>query len=233
MTQIAVVGAGLAGLNAALTLQDAGLACTVYEASQRIGGRIHSDATTWADGMVGERCGEFIDADHVAMHQLIRRFGLRTTDLRSGRTDMSRSLMYFGHRYYRAEELGEDWQSLLPLLQQQYRAAGFPTTYAHYTPEGARLDHLSVTEWIERYIPGGPVATLGRLLDAGCTGFYGLDSREQSALNLVYLFGSPDPARGTLPSGPPRPSRKIVGGNAQLPLALTRSLPEGGTGTHG
>ena len=51
MTQIAVVGAGIAGLNAALTLQDAGLSYTIYEASHRIGGRMHSDAMTWADGM--------------------------------------------------------------------------------------------------------------------------------------------------------------------------------------
>jgi len=61
MTQIAVVGAGIAGLNAALTLQDAGLSCTIYEASNRIGGRMHSDAMTWADGMISEWCGEFID----------------------------------------------------------------------------------------------------------------------------------------------------------------------------
>ncbi len=67
MTQIAVVGAGIAGLNAALTLQDAGLSCTIYEASHRIGGRMHSDAMTWADGMVSEWCGEFIDADHETM----------------------------------------------------------------------------------------------------------------------------------------------------------------------
>jgi monoamine oxidase len=46
MSQIAIVGAGIAGLTAALTLQDAGLACTIYEASNRIGGRIHSDALT-------------------------------------------------------------------------------------------------------------------------------------------------------------------------------------------
>ena len=52
MTQIAVVGAGIAGLNAALTLQDAGLSCRIYEASDRIGGRMHSDTTTWVDGMV-------------------------------------------------------------------------------------------------------------------------------------------------------------------------------------
>src|SRR5713226_9321943 len=69
MAQIAIVGAGIAGLNAALTLQDAGLSCTIYEASNRIGGRMHSDAMTWADGMVSEWCGEFIDADHGTIHQ--------------------------------------------------------------------------------------------------------------------------------------------------------------------
>ena len=54
MTHIVVVGAGIAGLNATLTLQDAGLSCTFYEASNRVGGRMHSDAITWADGMVSE-----------------------------------------------------------------------------------------------------------------------------------------------------------------------------------
>ena len=54
MPRIAIVGAGIAGLGAALTLQDAGLSCSIYEASHRIGGRIHSDALTWADGMVSE-----------------------------------------------------------------------------------------------------------------------------------------------------------------------------------
>jgi len=40
--RIAIVGAGIAGLNAALTLQDSGIASTVYEASNRIGGRMFS-----------------------------------------------------------------------------------------------------------------------------------------------------------------------------------------------
>ncbi len=48
MPRIAIVGAGIAGLNAAVTLQDAGLACSVYEASDRVGGRMHSDTVTWS-----------------------------------------------------------------------------------------------------------------------------------------------------------------------------------------
>lgn len=227
MTQIAVVGAGIAGLNAALTLQDAGLSCTIYEASHRIGGRMHSDINSWADGMVSEWCGEFIDADHETIHQLIKRFGLRTTDLSDSRTDRARSVMYFRNRYYRVEELAQDFEAFAPLLHQQFQQAGFPTTHTHCTPEGVRLDHLSVYEWIEQYVPGGHDVPVGHLLETACSGFYGLDSREQSALNLVYLFGSPDPARGPITSGLMQANCKIVGGNEQLPQALARSLPQG------
>ena len=53
--RIAIVGGGIAGLNAALTLQDKGLASTVYEAAGRIGGRMHSDRSGyWADAQVSE-----------------------------------------------------------------------------------------------------------------------------------------------------------------------------------
>ena len=38
-----VIGAGLAGLNAALTLQEKGVPVTVLEASDRVGGRVTSD----------------------------------------------------------------------------------------------------------------------------------------------------------------------------------------------
>jgi NAD(P)-binding Rossmann-like domain len=69
--RIAIVGAGIAGLNAALTLHAAGLSCTIYEASKRIGGHMHTDTTTWADGMVGDWCGEFIDSDHETIRHLI------------------------------------------------------------------------------------------------------------------------------------------------------------------
>src|SRR5690349_655901 len=40
--RIAIIGGGISGLNAALTLQDAGYASTIYEASSRLGGRMHS-----------------------------------------------------------------------------------------------------------------------------------------------------------------------------------------------
>src|SRR3954470_5002585 len=47
-SRLAVVGAGISGLAAALRLQDAGVASTVYEANTRVGGRMYSNASTWA-----------------------------------------------------------------------------------------------------------------------------------------------------------------------------------------
>ena len=227
MAQIVIVGAGIAGLNAALTLQDAGLTCSIYEASDHIGGRMHSDATTWADGMVSEWCGEFIDGNHETLHQLIKRFGLKTVDLGRAGRDRTQSVMYFCNRYYSVEELNRDFQELAPILQQQAQAVSFPTTYAHYTDMGYQLDHLSVYDWIEQYVEGGHTRPVGHMLENACTGYFGLDTHEQSSLNLLSLFGSRDSMSGSTTSQPLQGNSKIVGGNEQLPRAIARSLPEG------
>jgi monoamine oxidase len=223
--RIAIVGAGIAGLNAALTLQDAGLASSIYEASNHIGGRMHSDATTWANGMVTELCGEFIDSDHKTIHSLVHRFGLSKINLEKGRARGAQNIIFFFNRYYSPGEIYKNFESINPILQQQIQESGFPTTCTHYTDTGYRLDHMSVYDWIERYVQSGHNSPLGRLLDSACSGFFGLPTKEQSSLNLLYMFGLPDDIPGS--SGPLRGSIRIQGGNQQLPLAIARSLPQG------
>jgi monoamine oxidase len=225
--RIAIVGAGIAGLSAALTLQDAGLACDIYEAADRVGGRMHSNTTTWADGLVSEWCGEFIDADHTAIHGLIRRFDLETRELDRGGPSHARTLLYFGGHAYQMHDLAADFETLVPLLNQQYREAGFPTTHDHFTQEGDRLDHLSAYNWIEQYVAGGHRTPIGRYLDSACRGINGLESTEQSALNLVYLFGSWEEPDGSGSGGPLQGASAIVGGNARLPQMIASGLPKG------
>src|SRR5258708_7806556 len=106
--RIAIVGAGIAGLNAALALQDAGLPCNVYEASNRIGGRMHSDTTTWPACMVTQWCGEFIDTDHETIQGLIRPFGLKTMDLVEATARNAKSITYLFNHYYSAEKRQKD-----------------------------------------------------------------------------------------------------------------------------
>jgi monoamine oxidase len=227
-SRIAIVGAGIAGMHAALALQDAGLACEVYEAAERAGGRMHSDTTTWADGLESEWCGEFIDADHTTMHALIARLGLRTRELDyHGSAGQSRVLLYFGGRAIGMDDLAGDFATLAPVLEQQYQAAGFPTTHDHYTQEGARLDRLSAYDWIEQFIPGGHTAPIGRYLDSACRGVNGLETTEQSALNLIYMFGPQVESDSSGTGGPLQGATEIVGGNARLPQAISSSLPEG------
>ncbi len=235
--RIAIVGAGIAGLNAALTLQDAGLSSTIYEASGRVGGRMHSDATTWGEGMVSDWCGEFIDSDHVTLLALIKRFGLKSINLGQHVPPHAQSLLYLFNHY--ATDLSDGFQSIYPTLAQQVQEAGFPTTYDHFTPAGYRLDHLSVYDWIEQYVEGGHDTPMGHMLDGACTGFFGLDTHMQSSLNLVYMFGPRGSEEteeaedgASIGSGPMRGSYKIAGGSQQLPLSIASSLPQGSIHLH-
>src|SRR5215468_9574518 len=92
--RIVIIGGGIAGLNAALTLQDAGYASTIYEASNRIGGRMHSDTTSW-DGQITEHCGEFIDSTNKTILGLAKRFGIDVADLKSAEPLHSTPTFYF------------------------------------------------------------------------------------------------------------------------------------------
>jgi monoamine oxidase len=226
MPHIAIVGAGIAGLNAALTLQDAGLSCTLYEASSRVGGRMHSDATTWDGKIVTELCGEFIDSNHDTLHNLIRRFGLNTVHLGQFGIHRNQSITYLNNKYRSSEEMAREFQPIVPILLQQADDAGFPTTHTSYTKEGYRLDHMSCVEWIERYVPGGHDSLVGHMLSTACTGFYGMGAQAQSALNLIYMYAPRISNNRLTTTGAMRGSVKIAGGNQHLPLAIAHSLPQ-------
>jgi len=65
--KVAIVGAGLAGLSAALTLQDAGCEVDVYESSDRVGGRV---ATDLIDGYRLDRGFQLINANYPELKRL-------------------------------------------------------------------------------------------------------------------------------------------------------------------
>jgi phytoene dehydrogenase-like protein len=65
--EILVVGAGLAGLNAAIVLQNAGIDVVLLEASDRPGGRVTSDVI---DGFICDRGFQLINSKYPALQEL-------------------------------------------------------------------------------------------------------------------------------------------------------------------
>jgi len=82
MRRVAVVGAGLAGLAAAVDLLDAGVDVVVLEARDRVGGRVWSEPLDGpgGSGPVIERGAEFVLAGYDVMRGWLERLGLRLVD---------------------------------------------------------------------------------------------------------------------------------------------------------
>ena len=86
---MAIVGAGLAGLACGDELRQHGVRATIYEASDRAGGRCFSlggafpGPVAFPDQVV-ERGGEFIDTEHKTMIRYAQRFGLALEDVTKG-----------------------------------------------------------------------------------------------------------------------------------------------------
>jgi phytoene dehydrogenase-like protein len=66
-TEVLIVGAGLAGLNAAIQLEAAGVDVMVIESSDRVGGRVASDVI---DGFICDRGFQLINAQYPALQEL-------------------------------------------------------------------------------------------------------------------------------------------------------------------
>src|SRR5690242_18305361 len=140
--RIAIIGGGISGLAAALTLQDAGIASTVYEASSSVGGRMHSDTTSWLNGQTSEHCGELIDSRHKTILGLASRFKLQTADLLSAEPNQSTETDFFFGRYYTDTQANVDFGPVWNAVKKDLTSAPFPTLYNSFNQAGFDLDHL-------------------------------------------------------------------------------------------
>ncbi len=229
--RIAIIGAGIAGLNAALTLQDKGLPSTVYEASDRIGGRMHSDTGGyWDNGQVSEFCGELIDSGHTTILGLAKRFELPVDDLISAQPEGSTDTYWFLGQRYTAAQADIDFAPVRKAAKNDITAAGYPTLWNFYKPAGFALDHMSIYDWIQTRVPGGHISAFGHLLDAAYNIEYGAETTDQSSLNLLYLLAYQPSPKTFAAFGVSDEKYHIAGGNQQLPQAMANVLPDVRTG---
>jgi monoamine oxidase len=222
--EIAVVGAGLAGLTCAYRLQQAGYYATVYEAHpDRIGGRCWT-IRSFSQGQLAEHGGELIDQGHTALRQLAQELGFTLDNLLQGERKGTEDFFYVNGAKYPYSQLVVDLNAIYQKLHKDVSAAGYPTLWNSYTQRGWELDHMSIIDWLDETVPnGGSKSDLGRVLDIAYNIEYGAECSEQSALNLLYLLGYRGQGQFRV-FGASNEKYHVRGGNDQVPQELGRRL---------
>jgi monoamine oxidase len=222
--RVVVVGAGLAGLSAAYRLKGAGIAATVVEASDRVGGRCWSINDLFAEGQVAEHGGELIDQGHTEIRQLAQELGLPLQNLLAGEQKGTEPMYWFDGAPYTYAQATSDIKAVWQQLHSDVSAASYPTLYNLFTQRGWELDHMSIIDWIKAYVPGGTKSRLGQLLDVAYNIEYGAECSEQSALSMLYLLAYSGQGQLRI-FGPSNEKYHVIGGNDQIPARLASLLP--------
>ncbi|GAA1438710.1 NAD(P)/FAD-dependent oxidoreductase [Nocardiopsis tropica] len=216
---IAIVGAGLAGLACADELTRAGHEVTVYEASDRVGGRCWTvDAF---GGRTVERGAQLIDSGDTRMLRLLDRLGLDTVDLHASGDAGAGPLLWIGGAPYPLEEADAEYRELDPLVRADRQAAGPAPGRGRMTPRALELDAMSVEDYLGRTVPG---TRLARLLGTAYAWELGADAAELSALHLVTLLGANPPGEFGL-FGPADARYAVRGGTGRVAELLGDRLP--------
>ena len=236
--RVVVAGAGIAGLGCAYRLwRRYGIRCDVYEYNTVPGGRIRTLRGYFGDGQIVEEHAEFINPEHAQTLALAKSFGLTldNCDRYPPGTHPMRETMRFGGRPWSQASLNQDWHEWGWKLfhHAAFTVAPWPQLYSTHTPGGVRFDRMTVTEWIDTFVPGGTASDFGAVCLAAVLDEYGGEPDEQSALNLVYLLGQDASSRsGAQPRRSPvlagaDEKWHIHGGTDQLITGLIKRLPAG------
>jgi monoamine oxidase len=221
--RIVVVGAGLAGLSCAYQLKGAGLRADVYEASDRVGGRCWTRRGDFAGGQIAEHGGELIDQGHQAVRQLAQSLGLTLDNLLQGEPNGTEDFYLFDGQRYSFTQATNDLKGIWQQIHKDTSAASYPTQYNLSTERGRQLDQMSITDWINAFVPGGMSSKLGQLLDIAYNIEYGAECNVQSSLNFLYLIGYTGPGQLRV-FGKSNEKYHVRGGNDQIATGLADAL---------
>lgn len=218
---VIVIGAGLAGLNAALLLEDFGLRVRVLEASSRVGGRLYT-----LDDVAGkpEAGGNQIGAAYARIVDTASRLGLKLEpNARSPLLREDRIVLHIKGKRYSLAEWGKSAENPMPdaykalppdrVLSRLIGANPFTNIVEWRDPKHAAFD-VSVTQMLAKRGISKDVMSLLEVSNA-----LGDTLAETSLLNLYYSQSNINEIlkiKG--------PIQNVVGGNQRLPEAMAKAL---------
>ncbi|MFG6098917.1 FAD-dependent oxidoreductase [Leptothoe sp. ISB3NOV94-8A] len=180
--KIVIVGAGLAGLNAAYQLKKAGHRATIYEASNRVGGRMYTVHDAIGENAWVNLGAEYINSDHEDMIALAEELNIPLIDRFTPDELALKNLYYFDGRTISEAELGE---ALIPIAERI--AVDAKRLDEDWDTVSVELDALSVSDYCDRLGISGWVR---ELIETVMVAEMGLETDEITALNLVWLIPS-------------------------------------------
>ena len=220
---IAVVGGGTAGLTAAYRLSAAGKNVTLYEASDRLGGRMFTRRNFNEDGQFCELGGELVDTNHTALRNLAGELGV---EIQRVAPENGEEFYHFDGRLRTQRDMIDPatgrgaYAQLAPRIAQDQN--GLLDAEENWTQLARDLDAVSLRDYLTRVSNLAPAWAI-EFLDVAYRGEYGIPTNEQSALNLVDFIGT-ETEHGFHVFGDNDEAYRIAGGSSSLPQALAARL---------
>lgn len=229
---ILILGGGLAGLTAAYELKKAGLKSEILEASGRLGGRIFTKNNFNEEGMFCELGGELIDSDHSYLLEMARELDCEIDDFNANEAEkhLEPYHYYFDGKHYFEKDILQAFEPLKKKLKKDmwkllssnmFRPK---INYRHHSAYAVTLDQMTLSDYLNE-IEVEP--WVRNFIDVAYLGEYGLDTSEQSALNLLMLYGAVFFANSEVrfsPFGVSDESKRIKGGNSRIIEALAKNI---------
>jgi monoamine oxidase len=219
--KVVIVGAGMAGLNAAYQLSKVGIKAAVYEGSFRLGGRIlthYNDALQM--GIHPEFGGDFVDSTHADMIALSKEFNLELIDMyaESKVAGLVHETFFFDGRHISEEEIIKEFKKVAPKMLKDAESLGED----YDTPSALVFDKMTLKDYIKSL---NCAQWLKDIFTAAYLAEFGLDTSEQSAINILDMIDT-DTSNGFKIFGDSDEKYRIKEGNSKLIENIASKLPQ-------
>ncbi len=220
MPRIIIVGGGIAGLSALHTLKRHGIDATIYESSNRTGGRMFSVTGAMGPGTWTEFGGEFIDTNHRDMWRLAEEFGLELIDFgQASEAALTKEAFFFNGQHYTLAQVVEEFRGFAPQIQADIDKLDDDISYKAKNRAVKKFDRMNLSQYLEQI---GASGWIKRLIEVAYESEYGLSPKVQSSLNLLLLISTETPDGQFEIFGESDERYKVRGGNQRIPEALAQ-----------